>query len=402
MSRFNARVTLPGRHSLPGWGVTHRSVQQSARSIVTLALLVCSVLTFGCASRQQVAKLEDRLVSMDDTLQQLAAGQDISRADTAARIDLIEDYLAADGKEKARLLQELKSQRQLRTARTTAMWTPPATPNSAEKNGAGQQIPPAPAPVTAPAPILAPAAPVETVRPAADAPAVSPAPAPAPEPAVAQMTPAPAPAPAHGSVAATPLVTEPEVIKRGVSKPTAGYAGQAAGDAAASAPGMDLDPNRIVSKPIYQPNSPGASAAAAGKPALAKAEPSRAGTNSENSYEEALKLVQAGKSDRARQLLTAFIQENPKSALLPNAYYWLGETYYQDKRYAQAILTFKDVTAKFPKHGNAAAALLKIGYSYEQLGDKPNARFYLGTLVKEYPRSESAAQAREALQGRLK
>lgn len=115
-------------------------------------------------------------------------------------------------------------------------------------------------------------------------------------------------------------------------------------------------------------------------------------------YDEAVRFVRQGRSAQARELLQRFIRENPASALLPNAIYWLGETWYNEKEYGQAILSFKDVAGRFPKHDLAPAAMLKIGYCYENLEDSNNARFYLQALVDEYPDSEPARTARTKLQ----
>ena len=114
-------------------------------------------------------------------------------------------------------------------------------------------------------------------------------------------------------------------------------------------------------------------------------------------YSKAAALAKAGKSAQARPLLNEFLTKYPKSSLAPNAIYWLGETYYQDGRFGQGILHFKEVTGRFPKDPKAAAALLKIGYCYERLGDLDNARFYLKTLLDEYPQSEPAAKGRAKL-----
>jgi len=134
-------------------------------------------------------------------------------------------------------------------------------------------------------------------------------------------------------------------------------------------------------KPVEQPRKPGR-----------KATDSGAGV-----YARALKLVLAGKPQKGRVELAGFMEKYPRSPLMPNAVYWTGETYYSQKRYAQAILTFKQVPQKFPGHEKAAAALLKIGYAYDRLGDKNNARFYLDALVQDYPDSEPAALARKKL-----
>jgi tol-pal system protein YbgF len=114
-------------------------------------------------------------------------------------------------------------------------------------------------------------------------------------------------------------------------------------------------------------------------------------------YDQGMTLVRQEKSEEGRKLLTEFMQTDPKSALTPNAIYWMGESYFVDKNYAQAILTFKDVTRRFPKHHKAAAALLKIAMCYQQMGEKDNATLYLRALLREHPKSEPAPAARKML-----
>lgn len=139
-------------------------------------------------------------------------------------------------------------------------------------------------------------------------------------------------------------------------------------------------------------------AAQVAMPKPTAAPPSDSAATGQPLYDDALHLVQQGKAAQARELLQRFIRENPTSALLPNAIYWLGETWYHEKEYGQAILSFKDVAGRFPKHDKAPAAMLKIGNCYENLEDPNNARFYLQALVDEYPDSEPARTARTKLQ----
>ncbi len=114
-------------------------------------------------------------------------------------------------------------------------------------------------------------------------------------------------------------------------------------------------------------------------------------------YEAALKVVLSGKTLEGREKMTAFLQRYPGSKLEPNALYWIGETWYSDKSYDKAILAFKDVTTKFPKHDKASAALFKLGACYEQLKDKGNAQFYWQALLEDFPKSEAAGLARKRL-----
>lgn len=114
-------------------------------------------------------------------------------------------------------------------------------------------------------------------------------------------------------------------------------------------------------------------------------------------YQQALGQLRAKRTEEARKFFNEFLGANPGHELEPNALYWLGESYYHEQRFAQAILTFKEVARRFPQHDKAAAAMLKAGFSYEKLGDMDNARFYLQTLVDEYPQSDPARMARNKL-----
>lgn len=115
-------------------------------------------------------------------------------------------------------------------------------------------------------------------------------------------------------------------------------------------------------------------------------------------YTEGMTLVRDEHGEQGRTLLTEFLAAEPNSFLVPNALYWIGESYYLDKNYAQAILSFKDVTRRYPKHHKAAAALLKIGMCYAMLGEKDNASLYLRALLQDHPKSEPAPAARKKLQ----
>ena len=90
-----------------------------------------------------------------------------------------------------------------------------------------------------------------------------------------------------------------------------------------------------------------------------------------------------------------FIRDYPKSSLLPNAHYWLGETYFDQHKFVEAILAFKDVPDLFPKHHKAPDALLKIVSCYMWLDDEQNATFYLGLLLKGYPNARATKLARK-------
>lgn len=114
-------------------------------------------------------------------------------------------------------------------------------------------------------------------------------------------------------------------------------------------------------------------------------------------YTEGMTLVRAEHAVEGRKLLQEFLSAEPNGLLVPNALYWIGESHYVEKDYPQAILSFKEVTRRYPKHHKAAAALLKIGMSYAMLGEKDNASLYLRALLQDFPKSEPAPAARKKL-----
>ena len=115
----------------------------------------------------------------------------------------------------------------------------------------------------------------------------------------------------------------------------------------------------------------------------------------EDMYQKGLGLVRGGKPAQGRHILVGFIRQYPHHALVPNAHYWIGESYVDQKIYSDAILAFKKVPEHFSEHPKAPDALLKIVSCYQFLGDQPNASFYLGILVKKYPDAPATKIARQ-------
>jgi TolA-binding protein len=79
-----------------------------------------------------------------------------------------------------------------------------------------------------------------------------------------------------------------------------------------------------------------------------------------------------------------------------NCHYWIGESNFQLKEYAQAIKHFQQVQGyKFSEKNDDAQ--LMIARSYELLGDRTKARAEYQKLVDMYPTSEYVRRARAKL-----
>ncbi len=117
----------------------------------------------------------------------------------------------------------------------------------------------------------------------------------------------------------------------------------------------------------------------------------------EEAYPEALSLYYKKDYSGAAGIFQSLVSDYPdhKHPLTPNAFYWLGECYYAQKHYTQAIIEFQRVLEDFPKSSKAPAALLKIAYSYSMLKQGNTAMTYLQKLLKRYPKSREARMVKE-------
>jgi tol-pal system protein YbgF len=120
----------------------------------------------------------------------------------------------------------------------------------------------------------------------------------------------------------------------------------------------------------------------------------------EGLYQQGLDAMKAGEPGKARELFTKFLEQNPKHKLAANAHYWLGETYYSEKNYEQAILEFQEVIKNFPEKDKVPAAMLKQGMAFKEMGDSKSSAYVYKKLVEEFPKSEEAKTAREKLRAK--
>jgi tol-pal system protein YbgF len=114
-------------------------------------------------------------------------------------------------------------------------------------------------------------------------------------------------------------------------------------------------------------------------------------------YMKGLETFKAGDMPAARDLFVKFIELSPHNELAANAFYWIGETYYSEKNYEQAILSFQDVIKNYPQKEKTPAAMLKQAMAFRAINDTKSARFVLKKLAEGFPKTEEAKKARELL-----
>src|SRR3990172_9672502 len=117
----------------------------------------------------------------------------------------------------------------------------------------------------------------------------------------------------------------------------------------------------------------------------------------EDVYEYGLGLIKGGDTKKAREALNTFAAKYPDHRLMQNVFYWKGETFYADKDYESAILSFQDVVDKYPGGDKAPDAMFKQGLSFQALNDRKNARILYELLLSKYPKAPAAEKARQKL-----
>lgn len=88
----------------------------------------------------------------------------------------------------------------------------------------------------------------------------------------------------------------------------------------------------------------------------------------------------------------------PKHKLAGNAHFWEGESYFQLKDYPRAALAYQEVITKYPGSPKLPAAMLKQGISLHNANKKDAAKERLQELVKKYPNSPEATRAKQFMQ----
>lgn len=120
--------------------------------------------------------------------------------------------------------------------------------------------------------------------------------------------------------------------------------------------------------------------------------------NDREAYEAAFALLREARYEEAKEAFRRFLESHPQSALVPNAWYWLGEVNYVNKDFTTAVGQFRKVVDEFPQSNKTADAWLKLGYCHYELGQWDKARDALNTVAQRFPEHPAAGLASERLQ----
>ena len=152
-----------------------------------------------------------------------------------------------------------------------------------------------------------------------------------------------------------------------------------------------LAPAPLTAQPPAGVTGPGETA-----PPLGQA-PTMDDATSEAAYRDAFSLLRAGEYDRAVAAFNDFQTSYPNSQYGDNAQYWLAEAHYAKRDFAAAVAEYQKMLTAYPSSRKLSHAMLKLGYSYDALGQPADARAILEDLGQRFPGSAAARLAEERL-----
>jgi tol-pal system protein YbgF len=121
------------------------------------------------------------------------------------------------------------------------------------------------------------------------------------------------------------------------------------------------------------------------------------GMTSETLYQGAMRAKSAGQYDLAMQQFTDYLRYYGQTDLAANAQFYIGEIYYSQQNFEEALRAFDAVLERFAGGNKTPDAQYMKGMTLLKMDRKADARTEFSALVKQAPGSEQAAKARDQL-----
>lgn len=117
----------------------------------------------------------------------------------------------------------------------------------------------------------------------------------------------------------------------------------------------------------------------------------------QDEYQQAFALLKQSKYDQAIKAFGNFLQIHPTNEYSDNAQYWVAEALYVKRQYENAITEYKKLIDNYPDSLKIAQSLLKVGYSYQEIGKTDLAKHWYVDVKKRFPGTTSSRLAEERL-----
>ena len=160
-------------------------------------------------------------------------------------------------------------------------------------------------------------------------------------------------------------------------------------------------PGSIMNEPDGVPGDPSTPLDIAGignQPGAPQAQPRQpetsiaaTGTDSVRAdFDNAYTYIQQRQFEQAEMGFRSFLQSHPRSKLVADATYWLGESYLQRARYRDAAEQFLKITTSYGTSSKGPDGMLKLGVSLRGLGANDQACATFAEVPRKYPSARPA------------
>ena len=117
----------------------------------------------------------------------------------------------------------------------------------------------------------------------------------------------------------------------------------------------------------------------------------------EQLWQQAAQRLATGQRDEGRRFYRVFIQRFPQDPRAPQAYLNIGMSFSQENKYANAVPEFKKILDDYGRAPEVPEAMFQLALAFVRVGFCSDARAFLSDLVKRYPKSPRAVDARAQL-----
>ena len=114
-------------------------------------------------------------------------------------------------------------------------------------------------------------------------------------------------------------------------------------------------------------------------------------------WSNSLKLIENSRYSEAAENLRLLILSFPQGEYSVEAYFYLGDIYFQQQMYQDSIETFNSLLNNFPENKRTPESFFKLGLNFLQLEDKTSAISNFNNVIQNYPESSAAILSEEEL-----
>ncbi len=119
--------------------------------------------------------------------------------------------------------------------------------------------------------------------------------------------------------------------------------------------------------------------------------------NENELFQKAYSLFQKGDYKGARAAWEEYLKKFPKGKWVGQAYFGIGETYFREKNYEDAILSYQKLIELPGAHPQKPTAMFKQAQAFKALGDYKAYQILLKKIIREFPASKEALEAKKLL-----